>query len=178
MLLELCTMAKYVLEKRFSKEMLVPDNEVSANSGIFETASVHFSLIEIDHMRDRRNYLKILTRWSKELALTGRVIFCNTSRRIFLLLTTSDVGVGVGCDALKDFLVRLRTSNIDVDSSGRPCKERLASVLMPPTKLDLGENPFRDFSVSEIPDEKNRDLESFFSDHGLGEVFSRCLKKL
>ena len=138
---------------------------------------MHFSVTEIDHMRDRKNYLKTLSRWSKDLSVSGRVIFCNTSRRILLLLTASGFD-SVGVAALKDFHVRLRSSNVDVDSSGRPCKERLATVLVPPTKLGSDDDPFQDFSVSEIPDEKNRDLESFFNDLGLGEVFKRCIKNL
>ena len=175
LLLELCIRAKEVLEKKLSDELKVPEK-----CGGSETLSVYFSVTEIDHMRDRKNYLKTLSRWSKDLSVTGRVIFCNASRRIFLLLTTpggdeDDVGGG---DALKDFLVRLRTTNVDVDSSGRPCKERLATVLVPVTKLESGDNPFRDFSVSEIPDDKNRDLQHFFDQHGLGEVFSRFLNKL
>ena len=61
------------------------------------------SLTEIDHMRDRKNYLKILSQWANELNVSGRVLFCKKSRRIFLLICSNEE------NSLKEFHVRHRT---------------------------------------------------------------------
>jgi hypothetical protein len=66
------------------------------------------SLTEIDHMRDRKNYLKILTQWANELNVFGRVLFCKKSRRIFLLICSNDE------NSLKEFHVRHRTQVLHV----------------------------------------------------------------
>jgi hypothetical protein len=79
------------------------------------------SMIEIDHMRDKRHYIKTIERWNKVLNITGSVIFYG-KLKIFLIL--------FGCEKnLKDFQQQLKTHNIDVDSRGRPCKEKLSKVL-------------------------------------------------
>ena len=42
---------------------------------------------------------------------------------IFLILVSDDPA------ALTDFLKKLKTENIDIDASGRPCKEKMSKVL-------------------------------------------------
>jgi hypothetical protein len=69
------------------------------------------SLTEIDHMRDRKNYLKILTQWANELNVFGRVLFCKKSRRIFLLVCSNDE------NCLKEFHVRHRTQVLQASIS-------------------------------------------------------------
>ena len=61
-----------------------------------------------------------MTRWTEELKLSGRVLF--VGHLIFILLT------GVAED-IKEYLRRHKSYNIDVDSSGKPCKERMMTVL-------------------------------------------------
>ena len=78
-------------------------------------------LLKIDHMRSKNRYIKTITRWINELNLTGRLFLLNAF--IFLLLTgeASDV---------KEYLRKHKTCNVDVDSSGKPCKERMMNVLV------------------------------------------------
>ena len=169
MLLQFCTLSKEILEK-----FLTEDEKMStSNTKDEEKESPEFyflSLTEIDHMRDKRNYLKILTSWANELSIFGRVLFCNISRRIFLLLTSADE------NDVKEFHVRLRTSLVDVDSSGRPCKERMSTILCPPMKVER-KNVFKDFSVSEVPNEKAKDLKTYFGDHHLEDIFRYYVKQ-
>ena len=82
-------------------------------------------ILKIDHMNDAENYRKTLRGWVRALALGGRLLYACSGRRaigIFVVLhgAPSDVG---------GFLQRLRTETVDVDRSGRPCKERQSTVL-------------------------------------------------
>ena len=72
-------------------------------------------------MRDKRNYIKTIEKWSKELEITGNIIF-HGKLKVFLILLGSE-------DSLKSFHQQLKTQNVDIDSRGRPCKEKLSKVL-------------------------------------------------
>lgn len=77
-------------------------------------------LLKLDHIRNRSRYIKTITRWTEELKLSGRILF--VGHLIFIVLT------GVAED-IKEYLRRHKSCNIDVDSSGKPCKERMMTVL-------------------------------------------------
>ena len=82
-------------------------------------------ILKIDHMNDADGYRKILRNWARALALSGRVLYANSGKRVhgvFVVLHGAPSSVG-------GFLQRLRTENVDVDRSGRPCKERQSTVL-------------------------------------------------
>ena len=79
------------------------------------------NIIKIDHMRNERKYFKVLQSWARELALHGKV-FNTRVHAVFAVL------IGSSC-SLSEFLRRWRTQSVDVDSQGRPCKEKLLSVL-------------------------------------------------
>ena len=49
----------------------------------------------------------------------------------------------------REFVQRLRTQNVDVDRSGRPCKERQATVLQPATPLTTGQRVLEGWHVEE-----------------------------
>ena len=78
-------------------------------------------LLKLDHMRNKSRYTKTLTRWAEELKLTGRIFFAGY--RIFILLTGE-------AENVREYLRRHKTCNVDVDSSGKPCKERMMNVLL------------------------------------------------
>lgn len=120
----------------------------------------HVLLIELDHMRDRKNYSNTLKSWARDLCLSGRLII---AKRISILL-------GGKLDDLKCFEKRLRTSKVDVDSSGKKCKEKMMKVLCcekaEPHKITdfvILEDPapeevaraFREFSLSNLHREYN-----------------------
>ncbi|KAI7837367.1 hypothetical protein COHA_008806 [Chlorella ohadii] len=79
-------------------------------------------LLKLDHMHSRSSYSRLIRRWAAELGLGGRLLFCGSSPIILILL-------GGAADGLKEFLLRMRTRNVDVDSKGRPCRERMMTVL-------------------------------------------------
>ncbi|XP_042209360.1 RWD domain-containing protein 3-like isoform X2 [Homarus americanus] len=77
-------------------------------------------ILQLDHMRSKAKYLKTIKAWCEELDLVGRIVFC--LRWIFLFLQGS-------ADDIKMYIQRNKTQCVDVNSSGKPCKERLLSVL-------------------------------------------------
>ena len=82
-------------------------------------------ILKIDHMNDADGYKKTLRGWARALALSGRLLFANSGKRVhgvFVVLHGAPSSVG-------GFLQRLRTETVDVDRSGRPCKERQSTVL-------------------------------------------------
>lgn len=92
------------------------------------TAVGRTTLVHLDHMNDHKGYTKLLSTWAKQLKLTG-VIFLSLHcdprpRHIFCVLDSPTVLGGTG-----DFLQRLRTTNVDVNMRGQPCKERMSSVV-------------------------------------------------
>jgi hypothetical protein len=49
-----------------------------------DTSDILTVLLHIDHMRAKAKYIKTIQKWTKELKLTGRLIFCGNY--IFVLL--------------------------------------------------------------------------------------------
>ena len=78
-------------------------------------------LLKLDHMRNKSRYIKTITRWVEELKLGGRVFLAG--HLIFILLTGA-------VEDVREYLRRHKTCNVDVDSSGKPCKERMMNVLI------------------------------------------------
>ncbi|XP_046635320.1 RWD domain-containing protein 3-like isoform X1 [Daphnia pulicaria] len=75
---------------------------------------------QLDHIRSKTIYLKTLNQWFRELDLHGVLI--SYRKWIFLLVSGKK-------DSLQLYLKRHRTQNVDVDSGGRPCRERMLTVL-------------------------------------------------
>ena len=82
---------------------------------------VYTCIIQLDHMRDKRKYIKIIERWSNDLHINGTIIFYGKTK-IFLVLIGEEKN-------LNRFQQLLKTNNVDIDSRGRPCKEKLSKVL-------------------------------------------------
>ena len=68
---------------------------------------------------------------------------------------------------VKTFEKRLRTCKVDVDSRGRPCKERMAKVLCE-REIVLGDFQTGSFEVKEVDD-----LEVAFAAMGLSSVYEQ-----
>ncbi|KAM4624396.1 RWD domain-containing protein 3-like [Polymixia lowei] len=77
------------------------------------------AVLLLDHIRSRSRYIKLLERWTQQLHLTGTLLL---GRPILVILqgTRPDI---------KEFCRLLRTVKVDVDSSGRKCKERMMKIL-------------------------------------------------
>lgn len=78
------------------------------------------TFVQLDHMRSKSKYTKIIKNWSKTYNLSGRLIFCQ--KLIFILLIGDR-------ENLKNYLVQHKTACVDVDSRGHSCKERMMTVL-------------------------------------------------
>ncbi|CAL8278731.1 unnamed protein product [Lota lota] len=77
------------------------------------------AVLLLDHMRSRGRYVKLLERWTEQLHLTTTLL---SGRWILILLR------GARKD-IKEFCHLLKTVKVDVDSSGKKCKERMMKVL-------------------------------------------------
>ena len=80
-----------------------------------------FCILHLDHIRCEAKYFKTLKSWSQELSICGRIITAGLHFIYVILIGSSD--------SLQELLHRWRTAPIDVDARGRPCKERLMSIL-------------------------------------------------
>mmetsp|Transcript_1085 Transcript_1085/g.2453 ORF Transcript_1085/g.2453 Transcript_1085/m.2453 type:complete len:305 (-) Transcript_1085:437-1351(-) len=112
-------------------------------------AAAHFKpmtllLLRLDHMHSRAIYCRTLSKWTSDLDLTGRIIF--KDRLILILLEGEE-------EHVKQYLVCHRTQNVDVDSRGRKCRERMMTVaLHQPSPLGRarGFSDFREASVTSM----------------------------
>eukprot|EP00747_Dinoflagellata_sp_TGD_P170840 gnl/TRDRNA2_/TRDRNA2_203455_c0_seq1.p1 gnl/TRDRNA2_/TRDRNA2_203455_c0~~gnl/TRDRNA2_/TRDRNA2_203455_c0_seq1.p1 ORF type:complete len:252 (+),score=17.99 gnl/TRDRNA2_/TRDRNA2_203455_c0_seq1:110-865(+) len=112
---------------RFHHGML-PSQTAHQASSSSRSMSGNTTLLHLDHMNDHKGYSKTLTRWASQLKLSG-VIFLPVActprpRHVFVVLDADSPG------QISDFLKRLRTQNVDVNSRGQPCKERMSSVVV------------------------------------------------
>ena len=84
-------------------------------------------------MRKEQKYFKLLNSWAKELAIAGKLFKTACHSIIVVLLGESR--------SLVEFLKRWKSQNVDIDSHGRPCKEKMLTILcqqsMKPESADL-----------------------------------------
>ncbi|XP_036907261.1 RWD domain-containing protein 3 [Sturnira hondurensis] len=109
-------------------------------------------LLRLDHMRARARYVKAVRQWATDLGLTGRLAFLG--RAILLLLQGRR-------DDVKEYLVLQKTCRVDVDASGKKCREKMLSVLFEgPAQPQHARFP--EFGVREYPgvDELRREFEA------------------
>lgn len=78
------------------------------------------AVLLLDHIRSQNRYIGLLERWSHQLQLTGTLLL---GQSILVILQGSKPNI-------KEFCRRLKTVKVDVDSSGRKCKERMMKILI------------------------------------------------
>uniref|UniRef100_A0A4W5QQZ5 RWD domain-containing protein 3 n=1 Tax=Hucho hucho TaxID=62062 RepID=A0A4W5QQZ5_9TELE len=98
--------------------------EVEEEGGEEET---WIALFLIDHMRSKTKYIKTIEKWSSELGLTGRLFW---GKLILVLLQGAR-------RSIKEYIHLQRTVKVDVDSSGKRCKEKMMRVLCETQVSDL-----------------------------------------
>ncbi|CAC5407591.1 RWD domain-containing protein 3 [Mytilus coruscus] len=128
-----------------------------------ETGDVWNCLLLLDHMRAKSKYIKTIHKWTQELDLKGRLLFCG--KLILILLQGQHVNI-------KEYLIRHRSVNVDVDSHGRSCKERMMSVIC--EEKATGSKRFLDFTVMEY--DLKEDLVKLFSDFDMSLVYCKYIK--
>ncbi|XP_057649725.1 RWD domain-containing protein 3 isoform X1 [Chionomys nivalis] len=119
-------------------------------------------LLHVDHMRARTKYVKTVEKWAAELRLTGRLMFMGKTILILLQGHRSSI---------KEYLILQKTSKVDVDSSGKKCKEKMISVLSE-TKVRPEHKRFLAFEVKEYS--TLEELQKEFETAGLVQLFSEC----
>ena len=116
MLYQLCQIAKELVET-----LLNNPSKLTSKSAAEESNTVLTTLIEINHMRDQSRYIQNLSNWADELKVELKVLHLLFRRRNnHWIVVIGDEG------KVKTFKKYLRTQCVDIDSKGRPCKERLA----------------------------------------------------
>ena len=120
MLMDICNEA-VVRINNYSTSTRKDSDTLQSNFDNCDSQDTFVNIIHLDHMRDKRNYIKTIEKWSKELKITGNIIF-HGKLKVFLILLGSE-------DSLKSFHQQLKTQNVDIDSRGRPCKEKLSKIL-------------------------------------------------
>lgn len=160
MLLQLCQIAKNELELIFSKTKDNKEDEESNSKGAEakkENTAIA-ALIELDHVRDRSGYFRCLNQWSNDLQLKVLVVHLKFRKRnnYWIVLQGSE-------DQVKNFKRNLKSQCVDVDSKGRPCKERMASEIAScPLELKT-DNALTGSSFNLEDIESENDLKDLFS---------------
>jgi len=117
MLYQLCQIAKESVELLLGTVLSTSDAAVVDESNIAPSVA---TIIEINHMRDQSRYVKNLSSWAEELHVELKVLHLK-----FRKLDNHWIIVIGNEKRVKTFKKYLRTRNVDIDSKGRPCKERL-----------------------------------------------------
>nr|XP_023497350.1 RWD domain-containing protein 3 isoform X1 [Equus caballus] len=118
------------------------------------------TLLHLDHMRAKTKYVKTVEKWASDLRLTGRLMFMG---KIILILLQGDRS------NIKEYLILQKTSKVDVDSSGKKCREKMISVLAE-TKVQTEHKRFLAFEVKEYS--SLDELQKEFETAGLKKLFS------
>ncbi|CAF2080027.1 unnamed protein product [Rotaria magnacalcarata] len=115
-------------------------------------------LMKIDHMRSPNIYMKHLRQWTNELNITGGVLVI--PHTIFILVEGNN-------DNLKKFIIKLKTETVDIDSRGRPCKERLLTQIV---AINTHSSKFSNFEKIEF--NNRNELESYLTKSDYAELLN------
>ncbi|KAM3841469.1 RWD domain-containing protein 3 isoform 3-T3 [Vipera latastei] len=125
-----------------------------------EDNDVWTALLHLDHMRAKGKYIKMVEKWCRDLDLAGRLMFMGKTILILLQGDKRDI---------KEYLMLQKTSKVDVDSSGKKCKEKMMRVLFE-TKIQAEHRRFQAFEVKEYS--TLDELQQEFEAAGLAKLFS------
>jgi len=125
-----------------------------------ELRKSNVTLIEIDHMRNQTKYVKYLQAWASQLSISLLILHLEFLSKHWILLNYTED------NELKQFMKNLKTQNVDVDSKGKPCKERLSTILCSRSSLTnfLKEN-FKEENV-----QSKSDLQSILKQMNLENI--------
>ncbi|XP_029929399.1 RWD domain-containing protein 3 isoform X2 [Myripristis murdjan] len=123
------------------------------------------TVLLLDHIRSRNRYVRLLERWSLQLQLTVTLLL---GRPILVLLQGAR-------PSIKEFCHLLRTVKVDVDSSGRKCKERMMKVLSETPSSSSKHGP-PGLQVKEY--ESVSELTAAFQELSMTELYQQILPSL
>ncbi|XP_062921107.1 RWD domain-containing protein 3 isoform X1 [Mobula hypostoma] len=122
------------------------------------------ALLHLDHMRAKAKYIRSIEKWTSDLRLTGRLMFMGKLILILLQGERKDI---------KEYLVLQKTTKVDVDSSGKRCKEKMISVLYE-EKLQAEHVRLTSFSVKEFT--SGCELHQEFEALGLSDLYDKFVR--
>lgn len=82
------------------------------------TSLTRHCLLHIDHMRSRRSYTQLICVWATQLGLYGALLISGDAAPLILLYLRGSE------ESLREYKRLHRTTPVDVDSTGRKCKEK------------------------------------------------------
>lgn len=143
----------------------VTHNQLTAQSERVSSTEIPctYAVLHLDHMRAKQHYVKTLLAWAEGGSLTGRVVFCK--HLIFIIL------IGMSRN-VKDFIVNLKTQTVDVDSSGRSCKEKMMSVISEGDHSGV----LRQSNFTSVQCESVDELETVFKNFSLEHVYKQSIQ--
>ncbi|KAK2853404.1 hypothetical protein Q5P01_006065 [Channa striata] len=124
------------------------------------------AVLMLDHIRARSRYVRLLERWTQQLQLTGRMLL---GPCILVVLQGARAHV-------KEFCCLLKTVKVDVDSSGKKCKERMMKVLIETPLSSTCGHGLHDFVVKEY--QSLSELSAAFQELKLTEIYEEILPSL
>lgn len=124
------------------------------------------AVLLLDHIRSRNRYIGLLERWSHQLHLTGRLLL---GQSILVILQ------GSRCD-IKEFCRRLKTVKVDVNSSGKKCKERMMRILIESSWSFPRQHCLQGFVVKDY--QSLSELPAAFQELHMSEFYQQILPSL
>ncbi|KAG5275811.1 hypothetical protein AALO_G00124830 [Alosa alosa] len=106
------------------------------------------ALLHLDHMRAKTKYVRIIEKFTSELDLTGRLFM---GRVILIMLQGTRKNI-------KEYLRLQKTVKVDIDSSGKKCKEKMMRVLCE-SPLSAGLQQLSTFDVIECSTHEDLKME-------------------
>ena len=123
-------------------------------------------VIKIDHMRKSCEYVRTLESWCDQLAVTGVLVISRDKGIIFIMegekLNTSN------------FIINWKTTSIDVDSRGKPCKERMIQILHR-SHVENGQEVLKELSEEKFLLLKVDDMKSSFEKKKIWRILDSVL---
>ncbi|KAK2831639.1 hypothetical protein Q7C36_016725 [Tachysurus vachellii] len=146
----------------------ITDLITTTNSPGDETSKAQdmwMALLHLDHMRSKAKYIKLIEKWTSELGLMGRLF---VGRPILILLQGTK-------ESIKEYIHLQRKVKVDVDSSGKRCKEKMMRVLC---EVPLTED-FKRISTFEVKEDLSlEDLRREFDLVGSMKLYQEFLPTL
>ncbi|XP_036421186.1 RWD domain-containing protein 3 [Colossoma macropomum] len=153
------------LQQNFSDLIATSDVLQSQNMADSEAEGLWTALLHLDHMRSKAKYIRLIEKWTAELRLTGRLF---VGKPILILLQGER-------RSIKEYIHLQRTAKVDVDSSGKRCKEKMMSVLC---ETPLSED-FKRISTFEVKEALSlEDLRKEFDEVGALKLYQEFVPSL
>ena len=123
---------------KIAENLKIVEEETSDGNELQESK---VTLIEIDHMRNQTKYVKHLQAWTSQLSISILILHVEFLAKHWILVNYTEE------NELKQFMKNLKTQNVDVDSKGKPCKERLSTILCTKSSLSKFKENFKEENV-------------------------------